>query len=127
MKDSDFIHFQFLHHLTGNFSHCITPAASRDSLSVYHSPSCAPNIYRNVMLPCLSRTTREAVGSGRAWGRAEERGGHNLLCGITPLTAGRQAGDFMMTGRMAKGWGQGGGGGQPRMAVRLYRAEEAQS
>lgn len=77
MKDSDFIHFQFLHHLTWNSSHFIILAVSHDSLSVYHSPSCAPNIYRNVMLPCLSRTTREAarsrqgVGSSRGEGWAQ--------------------------------------------------------
>ena len=55
----------------------ITPTVPRDSLCVYHNLHCVPFIYINVMLPWLSRMTREAarfkqgVGSRRGAGGAE--------------------------------------------------------
>lgn len=95
------------------------------TLFVYRNPNCVPIIYINVMLPCLSRMTQEAARFQQAARSRRGEAGQNLFCVIRPLTAGRQAGNFMMTGRMAKGWGQGGEGGQPGMARSLYRAEEA--
>lgn len=100
-------------------------------LSVYHNPNCVPIIYINVMLPCLSRMTREAARfqQGVGW-----RGGE----GWAELILRDQAPDSRKTGRgfhddrkddkgLGSGWrgGSARDGREPLWCWRSTQLEEA--
>lgn len=61
------------------------------------------------MLPCLYRVTREAVGFKQGVGSRRAGVGAEQLCMISPREQEDRQRNFMRTGRMAEGWGRGGG------------------
>lgn len=112
-KDRVFIHFQFLYHLTRNFSCFITLALPRDSLCLPQSKLCSNYLHKcHAALPVKNDPGSSQVPAGR---EVKKRRGWAELVLRDQATDSRKTGrEFHDDRKDGKGLGSGGRRGSAR-------------